>query len=92
MRTEVVALFKKHGLPLDHLLYKNDWPFLKERLEGKNIEVTLVDHNHGREHEELNPFVNNIIGTFNLYLYFVDFIMSQKMCINPLSAWIFTNF
>ena len=64
LRTEVVALFKRYSLPLDSLLYKDDWPDLKKKVADKNIEVTLIDHNNGREHKDLHSFVTDIIGIF----------------------------
>ena len=62
LKTEVVALFEEFSLPLDKLLYKNDFEVFKNLLVRKNLKVTLVDHNHGREHQELNKFVVEIIG------------------------------
>ena len=62
LKTEVVALFKEFSLPLNNLLYKCDFENLKYGLHDKNVKVSLVDHNHGREHTELNEFVIEIIG------------------------------
>ena len=73
LRLEVVALFKRYSLPLDCLLYKDDWLDLKKKVADKNIEVTLVDHNNGREHKDLNPFVTAVIGILLNILVFLIF-------------------
>ena len=77
LRLEVVALFKRYSLPLDCLLYKDDWLDLKKKVADKNIEVTLVDHNNGREHKDLNPFVTTIIGIFIDYFIFLHFKIAK---------------
>ena len=58
-------------MPLSNLLYLDDWFSLKKLLSGKPIKVSLVDHNHGKEHVDLNSHVVEIIGKktplFNVY-------------------------
>ena len=79
LRLEVVALFKRYSLPLDCLLYKDDWLDLKKKVVDKNIEVTLVDHNNGREHKDLNPFVTAVIGILLNLLVFVIFFFRNLL-------------
>ncbi|XP_066930295.1 exopolyphosphatase PRUNE1-like [Clytia hemisphaerica] len=61
LTTEAVALFKDTCLPIKDLLFQNDWEALKEKFSHKDLKVTLVDHNHAREHPDLNEFVVEII-------------------------------
>ena len=58
-------------------MYKDDWLDLKKKVADKNIEVTLVDHNNGREHKDLNPFVTTIIGIFIDYFIFLHFKIAK---------------